>query len=54
MARAMKVKCPDCKEEIEIGASPMTGDVFECKNCATEIELVQVNPPEVRIIEEEK
>jgi len=50
----MKVKCPDCQGEIKIEQSATKGDVLECPFCGTELEIIQLEPPQVRIIEEEK
>ena len=50
----MSVKCLDCKTEIEIQGEVVVGDILECQNCGTEMEIVKNDPVELRIIEEEK
>lgn len=51
------VKCPDpvCEEGmIEIPENVAVGDVLECPECAAEVEVVNVDPVEVRLIVDEK
>lgn len=49
-----KVICPDCQKEIRPEAKLQVGDILECQNCATEVEIVNLSPLQVEIIEEEK
>ncbi len=49
-----KIICPDCKEEIKTDQKIEVGDILECQNCATEVEVLDLNPLQVEIIEEEK
>lgn len=49
------VVCPDCKSEIKFNSKTLAlGDVLECQNCGTEVEIVSLDPIEIQIIEEEK
>jgi len=50
----VKAKCLDCEAEIEIQGKVIVGDILECQNCGTEMEIVKNDPIELRIIEEEK
>ncbi|MCD6225901.1 lysine biosynthesis protein LysW [bacterium] len=50
----MKIRCPDCQQQITLPQNVVVGDIIECENCGTELEVVRLNPPEVRIVEEEK
>lgn len=49
-----KIICPDCKVEISTDQKIEVGDILECQNCATEVEVLDINPVKVEIIEEEK
>lgn len=49
--------CPDpiCeKGQIIIPEKVRVGDVLECPECAAEVEVIKVDPVEVKLIEEEK
>lgn len=48
------IKCPDCKEEVPVKDAVETGEVLECLNCGAEMEVININPVEVSLIEEEK
>lgn len=50
----MRTKCLDCQKEIEIQGKAVVGDILECQNCGTEMEIVKNDPVKLRIIEEEK
>jgi len=49
-----KIICPDCNKEIITDQKIEVGDILECQNCATEVEVLDTNPLKVEIIEEEK
>jgi len=49
-----KIICPDCQKEIKTKIDPQVGDILECQNCATEVEVVSLDPTIVEILEEEK
>lgn len=50
----MKIQCPDCQQKISFNSRPVVGDIIECENCGTELEITRIDPLETRIIEEEK
>ncbi|HEC20972.1 MAG TPA: lysine biosynthesis protein LysW [Candidatus Peregrinibacteria bacterium] len=47
------INCPDCKETVSLEKAEI-GDIVECDNCGCELELLKKDPPEIRVIEEEK
>lgn len=47
------VYCSDCGEFID-GSDAEVGDVIECDNCGSELEIVSVNPFKASVITEEK
>jgi len=48
------VKCPDCEEPVIIPDDAQVGEIIECNNCAAEMEIISINPPQVSLIIEEK
>lgn len=48
------IKCPDCQEDVEVKGQAQVGDIIECQNCASEMEIVSLEPLQVSLIEEEK
>lgn len=49
-----KILCPDCGVEILKEKGLMIGDILECKECGTEVELLSLEPLEYRELFEEK
>jgi alpha-aminoadipate/glutamate carrier protein LysW len=49
-----KVICPDCKSEIKLSKDTMVGDIVECQECGTEVEIISLNPLKYRELIEEK
>lgn len=39
--------CPNCKAKISLGSRPKIGEMFNCFECETELELVWLDPPEL-------
>jgi lysine biosynthesis protein LysW len=46
--------CPDCKSEIEPPEKIEVGDILECKECGTEVEVLSTKPLDYRELIEEK
>jgi lysine biosynthesis protein LysW len=44
MAEAM---CPDCGQQVEVGAKPKMGQWLICPHCNADLEVVSVNPLEL-------
>lgn len=44
----MKTECPVCGVEIELAKDTVQGELIECSDCGTELEVVSVNPPKVQ------
>jgi alpha-aminoadipate carrier protein LysW len=49
-----QVICPDCGAEIGISENMMVGDILECQECGTEVEVLSLNPLKCRELIEEK
>ncbi len=48
-----KVICPDCQAEIK-SQTMMVGDILECSECGTEVEILSLTPLKYRELIEEK
>jgi len=48
-----KVICPDCGAEIK-SQTRLVGDILECSECGTEVEILSINPLKYRELIEEK
>lgn len=42
--KATKIVCPDCKSIIPAESKFEIGDIFECPNCGTEVEIQSLDP----------
>jgi alpha-aminoadipate carrier protein LysW len=49
-----QVICPDCGAEIIKPESMMVGDILECEECGTEVEILSIDPIKFRELLEEK
>ncbi|MBU1117417.1 lysine biosynthesis protein LysW [Patescibacteria group bacterium] len=48
-----KVVCPDCQAEIK-GEKLSVGDILECSECGTEVEILSIDPLKYQELIEEK
>ena len=39
-----KIICPDCKSEIAKPETMVVGDIVECQECGTEVEIQSIEP----------
>ncbi len=46
------VNCPECSEEVFVDAESEQGDLVSCDECATELEIVGLDPIELDVYEE--
>ena len=49
-----KIICPDCGLEIVQPEGLMIGDIVECGDCGTEVEILSLEPLQYRELIEEK
>lgn len=49
-----KIICPDCGAEIIRPAEMAVGDILECGECGTEVEVTSLDPVGYRLLIEEK
>jgi len=49
-----KIICPDCGTEIISENALSVGDILECQECGTEVELLSLDPLKYQTLVEEK
>jgi alpha-aminoadipate carrier protein LysW len=49
-----KVVCPDCGAEIKVSEVLNVGDILECQECGTEVEVISKDPLKIQELIEEK
>jgi alpha-aminoadipate carrier protein LysW len=54
MTETNKIICPDCQKEIKPSETINIGDILECDECGTEIEILSIDPLEYKELIEEK
>jgi alpha-aminoadipate carrier protein LysW len=54
MTETNKIICPDCEAEIKQTEGMMVGDILECEECGTEVEILSIEPLQFRELNEEK
>ncbi len=38
------VTCPVCEADVEVSAEVIVGEILECADCGTELEVTGINP----------
>lgn len=46
------VSCPICEAEVEVADDVVVGEILECEDCSTELEITSVDPLEVEVAPE--
>ncbi|MFA5749649.1 MAG: lysine biosynthesis protein LysW [Candidatus Shapirobacteria bacterium] len=54
MTETNKIICPDCGVEINQPEVMTVGDIIECQECGTELEILSTDPLQYRELIEEK
>jgi alpha-aminoadipate carrier protein LysW len=54
MTQMNKIVCPDCEAEIKQPEGLMIGDILECGECGTEVEILSLEPLQYKELIEEK
>lgn len=54
MTETNKIICPDCGTEFFLKGNEEIGDILECEECGTEIEIVSLKPLNFKELIEEK
>jgi alpha-aminoadipate carrier protein LysW len=50
----MQITCPDCELKIQIPENAKIGQIIDCENCGAEIEIRNLNPIVIELVEDEK
>lgn len=48
------LECLECGAEVKLPESAQVGEVFECSNCGTQLEIFSIDPPVIDLFEEEE
>ena len=40
-------RCPVCDAEVDLGGDALKGELVECEDCGTELEVLRVDPPKL-------
>lgn len=54
MTETNKIICPDCQGIINSSNDLSIGDILECGECGTEVEILSIQPLEYKELVEEK
>jgi len=54
MTEINKILCPDCESEIKRPENMEIGDIVECEECGTEVEILSIDPLQFKELIEEK
>ncbi len=41
------VECPVCGAEVTVADDAVVGELMQCEDCGTELEVIDVSPPKV-------
>lgn len=45
--------CPECGEKVHVDVEADKGDIVECEECGSELEVVGLDPIELDLVEED-
>ena len=48
----MTASCPECAGTLSLSADTVEGEIVTCPDCAAELEVVSLNPPNVELAPE--
>ena len=48
-------QCPECEAFVDLEADEVAeGEIIPCPECGVELEVININPIEIRLVEEEE
>jgi alpha-aminoadipate carrier protein LysW len=53
-AVAEKATCPECGADVELGAKVEKGEIVQCSDCGSDLEVVSITPIELALAPEEE
>ena len=48
----MSASCPECEATVSLSDDVVEGEIVPCPDCATELEVVSINPPTLALAPE--
>ena len=54
MKNIVKVACPECGADVELGDETIKGEIVQCPDCGVELEVVEDAPFELALAPEEE
>ncbi len=48
----MNANCPECDVTITLAADAVEGEIITCPDCAAELEIISISPPELALAPE--
>ena len=54
MSTAITAQCPECGADVNLADGVERGEIVPCSDCGAELEVVEPNPPELRLAPEEE
>lgn len=53
-AVAEKAACPECGADVELGSKVEKGEIVQCSDCGSDLEVMSVSPVELALAPEEE
>ncbi len=47
-------QCPVCDNDLSLGADTLKGELLECDDCGTELEVTSIDPLKIEVAPEEE
>ena len=54
MSTATTAQCPECGGAVSLAGDVERGEIVPCADCGAELEVVEPNPPELKLAPEEE
>lgn len=54
MSTALTAQCPECGAQVNLAEDVEQGEIVPCADCGAELEVIERNPPELRLAPEEE
>jgi alpha-aminoadipate carrier protein LysW len=51
---SLHAECPECAAQVSLPDDVMEGEIVQCAECGTELEVVSLNPPTLELAPEEE
>jgi alpha-aminoadipate carrier protein LysW len=50
----LTAQCPECGAQVNLAEDVEQGEIVPCADCGAELEVIERNPPELRLAPEEE